>query len=62
MIVDGKIIWDTVPTLRKSDQMPRSLYDTCLQGITLVVVIKTNIQYKTMKTATKKNINQTLTC
>lgn len=55
MIVDGKIIWDTLPTLIKSDdQMPKSIYDTCLQGITVVVVIKTNIQYKTMKTATKK--------
>ena len=54
MIVDGKIIWDTVPTLRKSDdQMPKSLYDSSLQGITVVVVIKTNIQYTTMKTAIK---------
>lgn len=45
------------PTLRESDdQMPKSLYDTCLQGITVVVVIKTNIQYTTMKTATIKTL------
>ena len=55
--MDGKIIWDTVPTLREGDdQMPKSLYDTCLQGITVVVVIKTNIQYTTMKTATIKTL------